>query len=657
MASRPPSAKAASNSPFAYFQEFFGASGYSNPQAAEFLQGGTINGLTFTPPVVPGMAQLASTYGAGIMLRLPGAAAPAAISDIAIETQQANFEAQAASNPQLNFIWDLMPEWDQSGGAWVPQGRPSYVNLSKAAAYAKFINYYRQSYPALMNYLNQPAGNRKYRISAVTDYSANTFYAYEMGVDLCLLERSIDELADLSTGIAFLRGAARQYGRAWGIDLSSWRTSNDMATRYTNQNVLLGGWSASYLTRHSYVAFASGANMIQNEAATYSNPDGQLNPLAAATQAFADFALHRHPNLGSPAVSTAFLIDHDSGFDPKHGVYNQANAVWYQDIPYSNGDFMIDNLFRLAYPNHWLHGLTPGAPFANSSGIPNTAGFRAFLSGGGDPRPYEPMPSTRWGDNLDIITTGAQAAALRQYKVIVLLGDVHLSSGLREDLRIWVEKGGVLVINSNQMTPADADLVGVTVTSSSPKSGTSSRWLSSRVSQSEAPYTYTPVRPVTAQVLAINENSDPLITQQDLGTGEVLLTTPSYMQSSAQNGILEICTQLLDSLMAKNSVASIAGPPVEYIVSQGPGSIVVTVVNNSGSDWTGTITVDPKDAVTAVSEYTADQPVEFAASPAGATIPGQVPAYGVRVFGIEYAPTTLAKPPLGKKSARAPGRF
>jgi hypothetical protein len=151
-------------------------------------------------------------------------------------------------------------------------------------------------------------------------------------------------------------------------------------------------------------------------------------------------------------------------------------------------------------------------------------------------------------------------------------------------------------------------------------------------------------------VLAVNENSDPLITKQALGTGAILLTTPSYMQSTAQNGILEICTQLLDSLMTKYSVVSIAGPPVEYVVSQAPGNIVVTVVNNSGTDWAGTITVVPQNAVTSVAEYTADQPVEFAASPAGAAVPGQVPAYGVRVFGIEYARSTLTTPPLGKKN-------
>jgi hypothetical protein len=577
------------------------------------------------------------------MLRLADGASPAGISDDDIEKQRTALEIHAASNPQLDFVWDLMPEWDQSGGSWVPGGRPSYSNLSRAASHERFINYYSGSYPALMNQLHQTANQRKYRLAAVTDYASNTFYAYEMGVDLCMLERGIDELGDLSTGIAFLRGAARQYGRAWGIDLSSWRTSNDAATQYTNQNVLLGGWSSNYLMRHYYGAFLSGANIIQNEAATFRNPDGRLNPFGAATQEFADFALRRHPNVGSPAVSTALLIDHDSGFDPKHGVYNQANAVWYQDIPYSSGDFMIDNILRLAYPNHWLHGLTPGAAFANRSGAPDHAGFRAFLASGGDPRRYEPMPSTRWGDNLDILTTDVQAVALRQYKVIVLLGDVHLDSRLRGDLLVWVQKGGMLLINSDQMTPEDQDMVGVTVGSSSQKMAMASRWLPNGASQKEPSYRYTPVQAVTAEVVAVNESLDPLLTRHLVVKGDVLLTTPSYMQSNSRDQILDVCTQLLDSVIATYAVARIVGPPVEYIVNQAPGKVIVAIINNSGSDWSGTIAVDPSDAVTAVLEYTTDQPVEFAASPAGATIPGLVPAYGVRVFDIEYGRAALGR--------------
>src|SRR5678809_1078162 len=44
--------------------------------------------------------------------------------------------------------------------------------------------------------------------------------AYEWGADVGLLERGVDELGDVATGIAFMRGAGRQYDRPWGIDLS-----------------------------------------------------------------------------------------------------------------------------------------------------------------------------------------------------------------------------------------------------------------------------------------------------------------------------------------------------------------------------------------------------------------------------------------------------
>ena len=74
---------------------------------------------------------------------------------------------------------------------------------------------------------------------------------------------------------------------------------------------------------------------------------------------FADFALVRHPDVGRPAVPLALLVDHNTGFDPKHWVYNQANQVSYGDVPYSDGDFMTDNFLRLAYPNRWCMGSRP----------------------------------------------------------------------------------------------------------------------------------------------------------------------------------------------------------------------------------------------------------------------------------------------------------
>lgn len=619
---------------FAFYQEFYGSRAYLNAEVAHGLQKGMMNGVTFWPPVETGMANLAGGRPRGLMLLLPAAGVVSKMPDEAILGHRNDFNNLAANHPAMEFIWSLMPEWDQSGGGWVSGGRPVYRSLSKIQAYERFVGYYQNNYPALMNYLRQPRTERRYALAAVTDYAPNAFYCYEMGVDLCILERGNDELGDLSTGIAFQRGAARQYGRRWGIDLSSWRTSNNSATLYDPPGLLRGGWSASYLRRHYYAAFMSGANIIHNEAANYLYRDGTLNPFGEAAQEFADFSLRRHPDVGRPSVSTAVLMDHFSGFDPKHGVYNQANAVWYQDIPYAAGDFMVNNFFRAAFPNHWLHGLAPGAAFANGSGIPDAARFQSFLAAGGDPRPYEPMPFTRWGDALDVITTAVRADTLRAYKTIMLLGAVNLDVRLKNDLREWVEQGGTLLLNVAQVKPEDADLAGVTIVGSQ-RTGSSSRWIDTGVAQTELQYDYTLVRPSTATVVAANQLGDPLVTRNALGGGEVLLSTPLYLQSNSRDELLGVGLQLLDSVVLRNAAARVTGPPVAYSVNQASGKTVVAIINNSGGEWSGEISVPRSRATPRVREYITEQPANFNQSANEWTISARVPAYDLRIFAVE----------------------
>ena len=630
----------------AFYHEFFGLRGYSDPQVEQNLKLGMMNGLTFSPPVEDGVTQVTGSYGAGLMLRLAGASKPAATSDAAIEQQRVDFNRLAANAPGVASFWNLLPEWDQSGGPWVSGGRPRYRGLSRADADARFFSYYAASFPGLLEYLRQPPSDRAYKLAAVTDHAPSVYRAFELGVELQLLERGIDELGDLSTGIAFLRGAARQYGRAWGIDFSSWRSSISSATTYSDAGVLQGGWSSSYLRRNYYAAFAAGARTIQNEAAIYRYPGGRLNPFGDVTQEFAGFALRRHPDVAQPIVSTAILIDHHAGFDPKHGVYNQSDSVWYQDIPYSGGDHMMDNFFRLAFPQHWLHGLAPGAPFADSAGVPNEAKFRAFLLAGGDPRPYEPMPSTRWGDNLDVITNQVPAEALTYYKVIVLVGDVTLDTRLRLALRDWVNRGGILAVNASQMVAADEDLVGVTLQSAPLKTASSSRWLPSNSSVNEPGYDYFSVRATTADVLAVNEVNDPLITRRRIGAGEVYLTTPDRLQSRARDQILPIGKQLLDSLFLRVSPARVNGPPVEYVVSEAAGKTVVTLINNSAAEWVGEVVIRRPNGFNRVMEYLSDQPLEFKSSRRAVTVATRLPAFEVRVIALEFtsAPSNRVEP-------------
>jgi hypothetical protein len=639
---RPAVAHAEEPPPNAFFHEFFGRRGYADPELEQNLKLGMMNGLTFSPPVEDGVAKVTNPYSASLMLRLAGAPVPAGIAEAAIEQQRLDFNRLVTTVAGSPAYWSLMTEWDQSGGAWVSRGRPRYTGLSRANADARFQAYYESSFPGLMRYLRQPAYERSYQLASVTDYSPNVYRAYELGIELQMLERGIDELGDLSTGIAFLRGAARQYGRPWGMDFSTWRTSLNSATTYSETGVLLGGWSDSYMRRNYYAAFAAGARTIQNEAAIYRYPNGKLNPFGKVTHEFAEFMLRSHPDLGEPVVNTAIMIDHYSGFDPKHGLHNQANAVWYQDIPYSDGDFMTDNFFRLAFPRHWQHGLTPGAPFADRNGVPNETQFRAYLASGGDPRPYEPMPATRWGDNLDVITNAASGEVFGNYKVIVLMGDFTLDSRLRNALRDWVIAGGILVANVAQVTPLDEPLLGVTIPAASLRSGAASRWLPSVTGVTESSYNYRYVVPTTAEVLAVSESSDPLITRRRIGAGEIILTTPDRLQNKNRDQLLQVGAQLLDGLFLRFSPARVVGPEIEYVISEGPGKLVVTLVNNSATDWSGQVTLRRSNGSSQVFEYLRNQSVPFTATRRDITVAARVPAFDLRVFALETSPVAAA---------------
>lgn len=621
---------------FEFYHEFYGPQAYTNPEAALNIRNRMANGVSLQPPLDNGLVDFVRSRGVNLMVdpasRLRRDFVPAAAAQ-----QQKAIEELASRDGIGKVVWNVMPEWDQSGGDWVPDGRPRYANFTRDQAYARFMGFYGAGYPGLKAALGRPAAERNYWTASITDHSPNTYYAYEMGADICLLERSIDELGDVSTGIAFVRGAARQYDRHWGIDISTYRTSNEMATRFDDRETLLGGWSPSYLKRHYFIAYMAGAHMIRNEATGYYKNGSQLDPFGRVTREFADFALTRHPDIGRAAVTTALMIGHTSGFDPKHWLYLQQDAVWYQDLPYSDGDRMINQFFRLAYPNHWLHGLTPGAPFNDAAGRPDARGFQNYLARGGDPRPFEPMGTTRYGHSMDVITDRAAAESLGNYKTIILLGDVVIDSRMREALAAWVEGGGTLVTAAGQNTGFDPALLGLQFEGTRQR-GTVSVWSSDGTTVNEAPFSYLPASITTASVLATADHTAPLITSNRVGSGRVIVVTAPYLQTASHEQMLAIGPRFFDWLAEQTAVARIEGSPVEYLVNESPDRVLVTVVNNSGSPWTGTVIVPDRGEVVSARELTGEIDVRWARGTDGLRVTGVVPGYDVRVFSIEFAP-------------------
>ncbi len=629
-----PSHAASERTTFFLSNNFYGPRAYTNPDAAQNWTNGMANMLAFYPPVDAGMSTFITSRNAGFMFYMFGATHVHGDSAASIAAESAAAGNICAAVGRDRSLWNLMPEWDQSGGGWVPNGRPRYLGMTRQQAYTTFTGYYLNNSPPLGTYLASSQASRPCRLASVTDSSPNAFYAFQIGVDVGLLERAIDELGDTSTGIAFMRGAGRLYGKPWGIDISTWRTAADSATSFNSNNTQIGGWSPSYLRRHLYIAYMGGAHIMEIEPTLYYTSGATLNPFGQMIKDFGNFALIRHPNtnIGAPVVPMALMFDFYNGFDTKHGLYNQFDAVWYGDIPYSSGDHMINNFFKVAYPNHWLHGTTPGAPFSTP------AGYQSFLAAGGDPRPYEPMPTTRWGDTMDVTLNTATLSTLNNYRVVALMGGVVMNSSLRTVLQSWVQSGGTLVLNASQVTSADESLLGVTLGGALVNGG-ASRWSSDGTTYTEPAYLYKPVTPGSASVLATT-GSAPLITSNTVGSGRVILTTPDYLQSFARDRLLSIGVHLFDWLNKQVAPAQVSGPPVEYLFNASPGRLITTVINNSGSTWNGTITAPIAGNVTAVREYIGDTSFAFTNSGSGVTVNAQVAPYDVRVYAIEYQPSS-----------------
>lgn len=613
---------------------FFGPHAASDPAAAKNFENRMLNAFTLSPPLASDPGELFARHSASAIFAMPGATRAGDAPGAVIERERRRLASLRAGG--LDVLWNLMEEWDQAGGRWVRQGRPRYAGLTRRQAHDAFVRYYLDHSPPLGTYLRQPRQARELPLVAQTDFPMNVFYAFEMGIDAVMLERAIDELGDLSTGIAFARGAASQFGRRWGIDVSLWRTSNESATAFDGRGTLTGGWSPNYVRRHLYVSYLAGARLLQLEPVVYYGDDGALNPLGRAVREFADFALRRHPDVGRPVVSAALMVSYEAGFDPKHWIHCQADAVWYHDIPYSDGDHMLDNLLEVAYPGHRLHGLAPGAPFANAAGAPDPVAFARYLRAGGDPRPFEPMPATRWGDNLDVIADNAPADTLHRYRVIVLVGDVSLDARLRAALRAWVTEGGVLVANASQVTAADEPLLGVRLGAAT-GAGSRSIWLGEGQTYDEEPFGFTRVVPTTGSVLATDGGGAPLVTSNRIGRGQAVLTTPRFLQTRAKDRLLRIGVRLLDSLFALHAAARVAGPPIEYVVGRASGKTLVTLVNNSGARWSGQVTALSTGAPVAVREYVADVDVASARAGSGGdvVVRAEVPPYDVKVYAFE----------------------
>ncbi len=631
-------ASQAEESPFLLAGTFYGPKPQETKQVRRLAEQGILDAFDFfPPPLSEGKVSFFESRKCGVVSLL--AAATEALKDYSahenkelIPTVQF-IEAERSRMRRLTTAlgakawWMAMPEFDSSGhwsGKQIPAAGTSRMQASK-----NWLDYYRKLEP-LGAYLRMTPKERGFHLAAINGFSCFTHYAFELGAEMVLLERNNDDIGDIQTGVAFLRGAGRQYRRPWGIDISLWR----QATFGGKGHEEFAGWSTSYYKRHLFISYMSGASMIHLEGGDYFNRDGNLTRFAEMVKDFHDFTV-RHKDRGETVAPTAVILDFCHGFEPKCSYIFQQDAVWYRKIPYPDGDYMMHNFLKTAFPDFWLTGTNPGAPWLASQKIPrwNAPEFRRLLSTGVDRRAFEPMGKGRWGDNVDVILSNAPPKALDQYKLLLVLGDLKLDSRLRPILRSWVEAGGTLLLNAKQVERADEPLLGVKITGRS-REGNRSRLATGNGVFDEPAYTYSVVTPNGATVMADIPQGDPLVTRHPVGKGEVVFTAPHFLQGKDHAPLL-IGQKVLDALVAPHATARIEGPALEYIVNKGPGKTIVTLVNNSASEWRGKVVLAKPPGTYRALEWLEDKEVPHQEQHGEVEILADVPPYDLRIVATE----------------------
>jgi hypothetical protein len=371
--------------------------------------------------------------------------------------------------------------------------------------------------------------------------------------------------------IAFVRGAARQYGG----NFLYYHAPNfgDTATTFTKEQNFAGpehffhtrygatmGPSLSWYRKSYYLYYMSGASAVYLEQGfdQFFKPGPgehpfQLNPLGRITEEFVRFA-QEHADRGEPYTPIAFLLDPAHGWDMTD--YPQLPLGV---SPINRSDRALRELFLAAYH-----------PAAIDEGEPATADRQAFIN-------------SVFGDIFDVLVADEKKAdAIDSYRALVVGGRVEWTPAWAARLKAYAEKGGTVLLNAAQAKGLSPDLLGVRANGATAEAddafclapGEPKTDLSGQV------YRYERVEPSGAEVLMKTPSGDPLVTVNRVGRGRVVYcTVPDLL--GLDERLVPAAAHLLAHLAAGATPVRVRGE-VEYLVNRNARGWVVTLFNNRG---------------------------------------------------------------------------
>jgi len=509
----------------------------------------------------------------------------------------------AAEGDASEVVWQFLLEEDSAGVAF-----PYRMLIEQPETHAEAHALFEQRLEEALA-VAAPYRDRGVRLWGRAGYATSMHAFAKTGLEMNLIERTNDDIEDLSTGIAFARGAARQYGCDWGVDFSQWWGAI-FSVDFDH--------SGRYFRRNFYLSYFAGADLLAIEYLRVPQDSRGAPSLGDALAEFSDFR-HR-VQAGAPDRPVAVLLPRDHGWmTPPY--WRTQNESWnYARIPYRPGDASIDGVFAAAFPSStfamqpfpfgaYVSDDPPASPFALSSvtrqytptdeDVYQTAPPLPFgrfhdrgearetlLAEGTDSSPYRPMADSRWGDIIDVLTDEAGADVLAKYPVLVAAGPLDVTSVLEARLRNYVERGGTLVWAVGVARPEHAKWIGLEL---EPEFRVGRAWQWREEDPAHEPFLYLPARPSEdTEVLARSGGGQPLVAAAPLGEGRVVTVLAPWF-ASEQSPLAGFALRALDEFIAPVQSVAIDGLPVQWTSTREADSRTVAVANHADVKWEGTV--------------------------------------------------------------------
>ena len=561
-----------------------------------------------------------------------------------------NRHIAAAQGDASRVIWQILLEDDSAG-----VGHSQEILRAKPKTHA-------EAAAMLQRHLDEaiaetkPFGNIK-RWSVCGYAGTAHHFARQPEIDLVTVERANDDIEDLQTGIAFCRGAGRQYRKLWGIDLSLW---------WGVINGCINDLPTSFHKRQLYVSWYSGAQHFRIEGGNlfWDKKNNKPHLIADCMDEFGRF-IKKHQR-GTVETPVAVILPQDHGWmTPPY--WRTTHEAWnYARIPYRQGQRGIDGLFNAAFPaspfamqpfpfGKYESDDPPATPFALSTIRPPFAptpqdvhdtepplpfgrfhdrdqAREALRTAQIDPSPYRPMGQSRWGDIIDVLTEDADEAVLANYKVLILLDQIRLNPDMLTRLGSVASAGAKIVCAAGVVGPEQRDFIGAECI---PELHVGHAWQSLKKEMVHESFQYIPTRNLQANPLIRASNGSPLVLENSLGSGRVITCLIPWFEGSGA-ALSRVALEALDYAIRAVQPVFIDGLPIEWLSTRSENKYQVLLSNNRDQLWEGIVTARYVDGtLKKCHELLSGQPLQSRTSIGGAQVAIKISPFDVAVVSWE----------------------